>query len=315
MSMIEQIQRAVELLKLGDVVGLPTETVYGLAADALNPAAVAKIFAVKGRPEFDPLIVHVTGIEEAQSLTKEFPLVAQKLAQVFWPGPLTLVLPKNEKIPDIVTAGLDSVAIRAPSHPVMRSVLERLGRPIAAPSANRFGRISPTCAQAVLDELGSALPLVIDAGPSDIGVESTVISLLEEKPALLRAGGLPLEEIEKIIGPVRVETQTPDKPTAPGQLKSHYAPEKKLKLVCSWNELEKIDCSKAGLLAFGELPPQAFARVAQLSREGDMETAAANLFAHLRLLDSSEVEWIAAKLLPEHGLGRAINDRLRRAAA
>jgi L-threonylcarbamoyladenylate synthase len=307
------ISRAVELLRAGQVIGLPTETVYGLAGDGLNPAALARIFEVKQRPLFDPLILHFADAAGAFEVAGEIPAAARKLAQRFWPGPLTLVLRKKEIVPDLATSGLPDVALRVPAHPVAQALLRAFGGgPLAAPSANRFGRISPTDAQAVRAELGEAVPLILDGGPCAVGLESTVLLLSEGQPKLLRAGGISVEEIEAIIGPVQHATPVDDKPQAPGQLKHHYAPRKPLRLVVDVAEIPSR--GDTGWLAFGA--EASFAGVVEnISPGGVLREAAANFFRALRKLDDDpQVATIYATPLPAHGLGLAINERLERAA-
>jgi len=311
----EAISRAVDLLRAGQVVGLPTETVYGLAGDGLNPAALARIFEVKRRPLFDPLILHFADAAGAFALAAEIPVAAREVAQRFWPGPLTLVLRKRDVVPDLATSGLPDVALRVPSHPVAQALLRAFGGPLAAPSANRFGRISPTDAQAVRAELGNAVPLILDGGPCAIGLESTVLMLSGDKPLLLRAGGISVEEIEAIIGPIQPATPVDDRPQAPGQLKHHYAPRKPLRLVADFAEIPSR--ADAGWLAFG--PQAALASfpgvVENISPEGMLRDAAAHFFRALRKLDDDpRVATIYATRLPARGLGLAINERLQRAA-
>jgi L-threonylcarbamoyladenylate synthase len=311
----EAILRAVELLRRGQVVGLPTETVYGLAADGLNPAALARIFEVKQRPLFDPLILHFADAAGAFAVAEDVPETARELARRFWPGPLTLVLRKKEIVPDLATSGLPNVALRVPSHPVAQALLRAFAGPLAAPSANRFGRISPTDAPAVRTELGEAVPLILDGGPCAVGLESTVLFLAERPPALLRAGGIPLEEIEAVVGPVQRAAPINDRPLSPGQLKHHYAPRKPLRLVRHAGEVpSQVD---AGWLAFGtQNASTPFPGVMEnLSPTGDLREAAANFFRAMRRLDENErVATLYAFPLPAWGLGLAINERLERAA-
>jgi L-threonylcarbamoyladenylate synthase len=294
------IRRAAEALRRGGVVVFPTETVYGLGADALNATAVAKIFEIKRRPYFDPLIVHVVGRIDRYAYDGDSRI--GKLTRAFWPGPLTLVLPKKPIIPDLVTSGLDTIAVRAPDHPVAQRLIRALRRPIAAPSANLFGRLSPTTARHV--EL--KVPIVLDGGPCRVGVESTVLSLVEPKAVLLRPGGVPVEDIERLIGPVK---RGSDKIQSPGQLPQHYAPRTPLRPLSS-----KVPRGRIGLLAFRK-PRVGFASVEVLSSSGDLREAAANLFASMRALDSRRLDLIVFEKVPERGLGRAIMDRLRRASA
>ena len=309
------ILKAAEIIKRGGIVAFPTETVYGLGADAFNPLAVARIFEVKRRPYFDPLIVHVASPADVKKLVKEIPSNVKEIIKRFWPGPLTVVLLKKEDIPDIVTAGLSTVAIRMPSHPMALSLIEESQCPIAAPSANPFGYLSPTTAEHVRDQLGDQVDLILDGGPCPIGVESTIISFLEERPRLLRPGGVSLEEIESIIGKVEISPIEDDRPSAPGMLPKHYAP--RTPIVLNWNDKNlKIDKNKKiGLLAFQETKNHLkFHSVEVLSKKGDIHEAAANLFAAIRRLDELNLDLILAETIPEVGLGRAIMDRLRRAS-
>jgi len=311
----EAILRAVELLRRGQVVGLPTETVYGLAGDGLNPSALARIFEVKRRPLFDPLILHFADAAAAFDLAEQIPTAARELAQRFWPGPLTLVLRKKEGVPDLATSGLPNVALRVPAHPVAQALLRAFGGPLAAPSANRFGRISPTDAQAVRTELGEAVPLILDGGPCAVGLESTVLFLSEHQPVLLRAGGVPVEEIEAMVGPVQHATPVDDRPQAPGQLKQHYAPRKPLRLVRGIADIPSQP--DTGWLAFGpQNAPVPFCGVVEnLSPADDLREAAVNFFRALRALDDDpRVGALYAMALPARGLGLAINERLERAA-
>jgi L-threonylcarbamoyladenylate synthase len=311
----EAISRAVELLRRGQVVGLPTETVYGLAGDGLNPAALARIFEVKQRPLFDPLILHFADAAGAFAVAEDASEIARELARRFWPGPLTLVLRKKEMVPDLATSGLPNVALRVPAHPVAQTLLRAFGGPLAAPSANRFGRISPTDAQAVRVELGEVVPLILDGGPCAVGLESTVLFLDEEPPVLLRAGGIPVEEIEAVTGPVQRAAPVDERPLAPGQLKHHYAPRKPLRLVGNAGEIPSQP--DVGRLVFGtqNAPVPFLGVVKNLSPAGDLREAAANFFRLLRALDDDpRVGTIYAMTLPAHGLGVAINERLERAA-
>jgi L-threonylcarbamoyladenylate synthase len=312
----EAISRAVELLRGGLLVGLPTETVYGLAGDGMNPTALARIFETKQRPLFDPLILHFADAAGAFDLAEQVPTSARELAQKFWPGPLTLVLRKKESVPDLATSGLPNVALRVPAHPVAQLLLRAFGGPLAAPSANRFGRISPTDAPAVWTELGDAVPLILDGGPCAIGLESTVLLLSENQPVLLRAGGISLEEIEAMVGPLQHATPVDDQPLAPGQLKHHYAPRKPLRLV---SNIAKIPSQPdVGWLAFGKPPIlDSFTGIVEnISPGGDPREAAANFFRGLRRLDENErVTTLYAVPLPVQGLGLAINERLERAAS
>ena len=309
------IARAAEFLRAGEVIGLPTETVYGLAGDALNPSALARIFETKQRPLFDPLILHSADTAGAFRLAERVPEPAWRCAEKFWPGPLTLVLPKKAIVPDLATSGLPGVALRVPSHPVAQALLRAFGGPLAAPSANRFGRISPTDAEAVRAELGDAAALILDGGPCAVGIESSVLDLSGDVPVLLRAGGVSMEELEALVGPVERARPVDEKPAAPGQLKHHYAPRKPLRLV---TDAAKIPGEPGiGALVFGAVPVVAsFIGVEEnLSPRGDLREAAANFFRALRRLDDDpRVTQLYAARLPGQGLGLAINERLERAA-
>lgn len=312
------IQQAADLLRRGGVVAVPTETVYGLGANALDAVAVARIFEIKGRPRFDPLIVHVDSADAAWRLCEHVPDAARKLADRFWPGPLTIVLPKTAAVPDIVTAGLPSVALRVPAHPMALALIRAAGVPVAAPSANPFGRISPTTAQHVVDQLGDKVDMILDGGACETGVESTVVSLVDE-PTVLRPGGTPIEAIEQVIGPLRMAADEEKRPTAPGQLPEHYAPRTPLFLHAPYfwptDEVPIEQRSKRGLLALSPPPRDTgYAQVEVLSARGDLREAAANLFAAMHRLDATGLDAIDAERVPDQGLGRAINDRLRRAA-
>lgn len=310
------IAAAARCLNTGGLVALPTETVYGLGADALNPRAVARIFEVKQRPFFDPLIVHVADLDAVRALVTHVPPAAVELARRFWPGPLTLVLPKELIVPDLVTAGLPTVAIRIPAHPVAQELLRASGCPIAAPSANLFGRISPTTAEHVREQLGSLVDIILDGGPCQVGVESTVLSLVDSPPVLLRHGGVPLEDLAAVVGPVAhpmINAESGPQP-APGMLMQHYAPRTPLTIVSEWRDIAADPT--AGVLAFQSFNrAREFGEVEILSPTGDREEAAANLFAAMRRLDAAGLRIILAERAPDAGLGRAINDRLQRAAA
>ena len=314
-SQRDNLHRAAEILRKGGIVAFPTETVYGLGADAFQPLAVARIFEAKKRPSFDPLIVHVGRPSDLEKLVVKVPPAARKLIDHFWPGPLTIVLEKRETVPDIVTAGLPTVAVRMPSHPLAFHLLEESNCPIAAPSANPFGYLSPTTAEHVREQLGDQVDLVLDGGPCQVGVESTILSLAEEMPRLLRPGGLALEEIESIIGPVRVETTHDERPLAPGRLERHYAPRTPMVIKDDKRSSEPYPGKRVGRLAFCEGPDaQGVQYVEVLSETGDLREAAANLFAAIRKLDRLNLDLIVADPIPEIGLGRAIMDRLRRAS-
>lgn len=305
----EALEAAARCLTAGGLVAFPTETVYGLGADASNGEAVARLYAAKGRPAFNPLIAHVMDAAAARRLGR-FNADAERLAEAFWPGPLTLVLPRQADCPvaDLALAGLDSVAVRVPAHPVAHALLTAFGGPVVAPSANRSGHVSPTGVAHVLADLRGRIDMAIDAGPCTVGVESTIVAFLEQ-PTLLRPGGVAREDIERVLGrPLAVATAAAEAPLAPGMLASHYAPKARLRL-----DAQAARDGEA-LLAFGPAPA-AGGPVLNLSARGDLIEAAANLFSHLRALDASGAAAIAVMPVPHEGLGEAINDRLQRAAA
>jgi len=330
-----EILEAARRIRNGAVVAFPTETVYGLGANALDAHAVARIFEIKRRPHFDPLIVHVASIEEATSLVTEsgWTKPAERLAAMFWPGPLTIVLPKRDHVPDIVTSGLSTVAVRIPDHPLALGLLEAAEVPMAAPSANRFGSVSPTTAQHVRDSLGEDVDLILDGGPCRAGVESTIIAFGHRedasdgrRPAILRVGALSLEEIEDCIGHVDRESDRGAHlpPQAPGMLATHYATATALcfipRLEAPRSSIENLGIepgARVGVLCFNDpaaIPLENLAAVEVLSERGDLREAAANLFAAMRRLDAHGLDVILTHEFPEHGVGIAINDRLRRAA-
>jgi L-threonylcarbamoyladenylate synthase len=305
---------AVELLRKGEIVALPTETVYGLAADALNPIAVAKIFEAKERPRFDPLIVHLPSrdwLGKIVDLSAQDRQLILKLADKFWPGPFTMVLQKREFVPEIVTAGLDTVAVRISAHPVFAEIVCALDQPLAAPSANRFGRVSPTTAQHVMDELDGRISLIIDGGPTEHGIESTVVAVRGGKIDILRRGPITAEQLSEfgkidIVMPSR-------KISAPGQLPLHYSPKTPLRLID--NPESFLPQENVGLLAWNPVGSEKkFAAVRLLSERQDLREAAANLFRHLRELDQFSFDLIVAERVPALGLGAAILDRLERAS-
>jgi L-threonylcarbamoyladenylate synthase len=312
-------ERAAKLLRAGMLVAVPTETVYGLAADATNPVAVARIFAAKNRPTFDPLIVHVPSINSLPDLVQDVPDTARRLAEAVWPGPLTIVLPKRDIIPDLVTSGLPGVGVRVPRHPLTLDILKRAGCPLAAPSANPFGAISPTTAQHVLEGLGGVIDGVVDGGPCAVGLESTVVSFMADTPVVLRPGGLPIEFIESVIGPVQRATADAARDDAaqpaPGMLSRHYAPRTRLQLLTSDATAFVAATARCGLLTWGahDLTSPA-AMVINLSPTGDLTACAAGFFAALRELDAADCDVIFARRFPACGLGVALNDRLQRAA-
>jgi L-threonylcarbamoyladenylate synthase len=312
----KDIGSAQAFLEQGELVAIPTETVYGLAANALDESAVIKIFEAKQRPTFDPLIVHTSSLARAAEFADTSNPKIQPLVDRFWPGPLTLLLPRKPIVPDLVTAGLETVAVRVPKHPMMRQLLAQLDFPLAAPSANPFGFISPTRAQHVADQLGDKVAYILDGGPAEVGIESTIIGFPEGVPTIYRLGGLSLEEIEEVVGEVAVKPHSSSNPTSPGQLKQHYAPATPLQLGAIEELLPQYEPTAVGLLSFSQHYPQVPAQQQfVLSEAGDPTEAARNLFAAMRHLDALQVSVILAELLPEEGLGRAVNDRLRRAAA
>lgn len=315
------LDKAVALLEAEKVVAIPTETVYGLAGNAFSVKAVSGIFEAKNRPNFDPLIVHVADKNSIKDVVQDIPKELDILSRHFMPGPLTLLLPKNEKISDLVTAGSPFVAIRIPKHRLAKALLQRLPFPLCAPSANPFGYISPTRAEHVEAQLGAKISYILDGGPCEVGVESTIVGVEEGKVTVFRKGGLPVEAIEALIGPVQVKTHSSSNPKAPGMLKSHYAPKKPFVIGDISNLLRENSKTisqkekKVGILSFQQSYPNIPAEHQQiLSSDGDLREAAQNLFAAMRYLDSVDVDIIIAELLPEEGLGRAINDRLKRAA-
>lgn len=333
----DDLEAAAHALRDGKLVAFATETVYGLGAHALDPNAVARVFAAKNRPHFDPLIVHIWHPDQARSLALQIPPLAEQLIDRFWPGPLTLVLPKQAIVPDLVTAGLDSVALRVPDNRETRDLLEAAGIPVAAPSANLFGQVSPTSAQHVADQLAGRIDMIFDGGPCRVGIESTVVRVRESHAELLRLGGLPLEELEAEIGPIDFapESTQPHQTaqSAPGRLPQHYAPRTPIDIY-EWDDplptgangeplrlgvvtgcqppITQRDATRAGDDATGCCAP--FAVVEVLSASGDLVECAANFFAALRRLDHRGLDRILAVPFPERDLGRALNDRLRRAA-
>jgi L-threonylcarbamoyladenylate synthase len=305
------IEKAVKMLKEGDVVAFPTETVYGLGADALNSYAVAKIFETKKRPKFDPLIVHIGDKKWISTIADYVPPEAGKLIDKFWPGPLTLILKKKNVIPDIVTAGLPTVAIRMPSHPVALKLIRSFGNPIAAPSANPFGYISPTKAQHVAKMLGDDISLILDGGSSNFGIESTIVSFHENRIYLHRHGAISLEELSATAGSV-YEKDKNNSCEAPGELPYHYAPTKPLKII---HTIDEIHDTRSSFLAFKKplkTPISKYIKI--LSNSGDMREAAANFFSFLIELDQDNVDIIYAENIPETGLGKAMMERLKKAS-
>lgn len=314
MGKVLSVTEAVDVLLQGQIVGLPTETVYGLGADATNESAVAQVFIAKNRPRFDPLIVHVPTLAAVREIA-ELSEAAEQLFLAFSPGPLTVVLPKKDTIPDLVTSGHPTVAVRIPAHPLMLSVLQSSGLYIAAPSANPFGFASPTTAQHVLDQLGNLISGVVDGGPCSIGIESTIVDMSSDAPKVLRLGGMALEQLERVLGQISTQLSSSN-PNAPGMLTSHYNPGAPVQL---FNDREALlaalqleDSDAIGILYWGETI--AHASSFNLSEQRSDLEAACNLFKGLRLIGRAPVTRIYVHLLPEYGLGRAVNDRLQRAA-
>lgn len=308
------LQLAVDYLLQGKLVAIPTETVYGLAGNATDGASIVQIFQVKNRPHFDPLIVHSYSLEALMPFVKDLPSLALDLAAHFWPGPLTLLLPKRTSIPDLVTSGNSTVAVRVPNHPLSLQLLKQLPFPLAAPSANPFGYISPTSPEHVYNQLQGKIPYILDGGVCTIGLESTIIGFPENGlPTIYRLGGIPLEAIRKRIGEVTLLPHSSSNPKAPGQLQSHYAPRKPL-YIGDISEMLKLHTDGSfGVLSFKTFYAEVEHQI-QLSARGDLEEAARQLFAALRTLDQLPIDRIFTELLPDTGLGRAINDRLKRAA-
>lgn len=311
----KDIIKAKDCLEKDELVAIPTETVYGLGANALNPIAVAKIFEAKERPTFDPLIIHTHSLLEVKKFVTDIHFALLQLAETFWPGPLTLLLPKKDVIPSIVTSGLDRVGVRIPNHSLTLNLLSQLEFPLAAPSANPFGYISPTTAEHVKKQLGSKISYILDGGNCSVGLESTIVGEENGEIIIYRLGGLSINEIEAVIGKVSIQLNQSSNPKAPGQLKSHYAPKKPI-YIGNFNKLQnKYSDKKIGAIVFGnEINLSESIIVKNLSLTKNYHEASANLFSYLRELDEADVDVIISELLPEIGLGLAINDRLRRAA-
>lgn len=311
------VEHAAQIIQKGGLVAFATETVYGLGANALDPVAVARIFEAKNRPHFDPLICHISSAEGISKLAEEIPDSAVTLAEKFWPGPLTMILPKKEIVPDLVTSGLSTVGIRVPAHQLARKLIESAGVPIAAPSANLFGKVSPTTAEHVADQLGDRIDYILEGGASEVGVESTVIDCTSSPLKILRPGGVTLEDLQAVFKSIEIATESSSEQEtgqlSPGQLPEHYAPWTKL-MIQNHAERPK-DLSRVGLICFSE-PENAceFEAVEVLSSNKDLKEAASRFFSSLRKLDQLELDCIIAIPFPEEGLGRALNDRLKRAA-
>ncbi|HSF53323.1 MAG TPA: L-threonylcarbamoyladenylate synthase [Algoriphagus sp.] len=314
----KDIALAKSFLEQGQLVGIPTETVYGLAGNALDSESVALIFETKNRPGFDPLILHTFSIDRVKDFVTFFPEKLKVLAEHFWPGPLTLLLPKKPIVPDLVTSGLDRVAVRVPKHPLTLALLEILDFPLAAPSANPFGYISPTRPSHVEAQLGEKIPYILDGGSCEVGLESTIVGMEGDEIVIYRLGGLEVSEIERLVGPIKIKDHSSSNPQAPGLLESHYAPRKpfilgNLKELIAENLQRNLDFA---VLSFSEFYPEIKPEnQIALSSDKNLHEAAKHLFAAMRKLDEGNAGVILAELLPEEGLGRAINDRLKRAAA
>jgi L-threonylcarbamoyladenylate synthase len=309
----DDILFAAELLKQGELVAIPTETVYGLAGNALNEDAILKIYSAKNRPKFDPLIAHTDSVEKIRQWVYDLPEQAIKLADAFWPGPLTMLLDKNQSIPDLLTSGLGRVAFRIPNHAMTLELLASLDFPLAAPSANPFGFVSPTQAEHVNDQLGDKLAYILDGGPCQIGIESTIVGFDGKRVIVYRLGGLSLEEIEAVVGKVDVQLNNSSNPVAPGMMKSHYSPGKPVIIGDIGSEIAKHTDRKIGIISFYKAYETHETVI--LSKSADIREAAKNIFQALRFLSKTNVDVILTETFPNEGLGRAINDRLQRAAA
>jgi len=313
----KDVTYAKRILSRGGLVAIPTETVYGLAANALDPDAVTKIFEVKERPVFDPLIMHVAAINRVEDFADNIPREFYQLAESFWPGPLTFILQKKAIVPDLVTSGMETVALRNPRHPLTLKLLQSISFPLAAPSANPFGYVSPTTVEHVQDSLGDRITYILNGGACEIGVESTIIGFHGGVPAVYRTGAVAIEEIERAIGQkIKIHEHDLDNPTSPGGLKSHYAPFKKLILGELDTLIQNHGHEDAAVLSFknfyGGLPEN---RQFVLAPSGDLHEAAKNLFSGMRTLDKLQVRLILAEPVPNYGIGRAINDRLYKASS
>lgn len=309
------INKARDLLNLNELVAIPTETVYGLAGNALDVRAVTKIYEVKDRPFFDPLIIHTDHLDHISHLVKEIPEALKALAYEFMPGPLTILLEKTKSVPDMVTAGSDKVAVRVPNHPLTLELLKSLDFPLAAPSANPFGYISPTKAKHVNDQLKDKIQYILDGGDCEVGLESTIVEWKNNKLIVLRKGGITVETLEKYVEEVVVTEASTSNPTAPGMLASHYAPRVPVMINPTVDAIEEYNIERIGVLAFKKakniIPIE---NQLILSKSGDLNEAAKNLFSYMRILDNMDIDLIITEILPEEGLGRAINDKLRRAS-
>jgi L-threonylcarbamoyladenylate synthase len=309
------ISTAIEILNNEDVVAIPTETVYGLAGNIYSEKAIRKIFKVKQRPFFNPLIVHIESIDKIEEVVREFPPKAQKLAEAFWPGSLTLILPKKSNIPDVITAGKDTVGVRVPNHPITLSLLKQLSFPLAAPSANPFNRISPTSSLHVEAYFKNSISMVLEGGECKNGIESTIIGFENNEALLYRLGSISIEEIEKVIGKIKVKNKNETTPNAPGMLAKHYAPRTKTYLVTDVEKfIQHFENKRIGILRFkDQMNASSIEHLEVLSKSGDLKEAASKLYNTLHTLDSLNLDMIVAERFPDFGLGQSINDRLERA--
>jgi L-threonylcarbamoyladenylate synthase len=308
-----EIEKARDLLLRNEVVAIPTETVYGLAGNALSEIAVSKIFEAKNRPHFDPLIVHVSEVSEVSNYVEEIPELAFNLMEHFWPGPLTVLLPKKKCIPDLTTSGLNEVGIRIPNHPITLELLRGLPFPLAAPSANPFGYISPTSAAHVEAQLGGKIPYILNGGNCSVGIESTVLRVQHNEIEILRLGGISVEDLQRFTSNIHIQQHSSSTPAAPGMLTSHYAPRKPIYVGNIQELMHSFASQRVGVLSFRKDFQMDSQRI--LSPTGNFTEAASNLFAHLRELDQMKIDVILAEFLPNENLGRAINDKLKRASA
>lgn len=308
------IYQAKKLLLAEELVAIPTETVYGLAGNALSKKAILKIFETKNRPKFDPLIAHVDCLDKVHSICSNIPKKATLLSDEFWAGPLTLLLDKKKNVPDLLTSGLDRVAVRIPNHPLTLELLSKLDFPLAAPSANPFGYVSPTSAQHVANQLGDKISYILDGGSCSVGIESTIVGFEEDEVVVYRLGGASLEAIQNVVGEVKVNINQSSNPKAPGMLKSHYSPGKRLILGDIMTNLKSVAPDKTGIISFKTNYSNEVRKQIILSSSGDTTEAATHIFQALREMDDANIETVLAELLPEEGLGRAVNDRLKRAA-
>lgn len=311
----QDIDKAIALLQSDKLVGVPTETVYGLAGNALSEKAILRIYQTKNRPKFDPLIAHTNSLEKVKNLVAHVPEKALALAGSFWPGPLTMLLERTARVSDLLTSGLPRVAIRIPNHHITLELLERLDFPLAAPSANPFGYVSPTEAIHVDNQLGDKIEYVLDGGKCEVGIESTIVGFEGNQVVVHRLGGMKLEDLEALVGKVRLELNQSSNPIAPGMMQSHYSPGKKVLLGDIEENFAKVDGDGIGIISFRRDYQMANTKQVVLSTTGDMAEAARNIFAALRQMDDSGVKLVLAELVPSEGLGLAINDRLQRAAA